>query len=199
MSFSRHIFTNSPRPPWVRLAYWIHIGACALLLLSGWVLCGVDLTSKAEILGRASVKGRLATALQWHFSALWILIANGLVVVTCLLATRQLRNCCLPLNFLSFRVRNSVSGQWFSCVDDQNPTLRGLGYGAVIGVLTVEVASGYALVQSTQLHWISRFFGGYDSAYKAHFWATIFLVTFVAGKVVFAMYLSRSAHDQDGV
>ena len=69
-------------PLWVRVVHWINALAFFVLLTSGWQIYNADPFWSAPFPSWLTLGGSLPGALQWHFSAMWVLAGNGLVAIT---------------------------------------------------------------------------------------------------------------------
>src|SRR3989441_7800294 len=90
------------RPAYVRVTHWINAVAIVARIGSGWEIYNASpllpfLFPKSITLG-----GWLAGALLWHFAAMWLFLANGLVYVLLGLATGRFRRKLLPIRPADF-------------------------------------------------------------------------------------------------
>jgi thiosulfate reductase cytochrome b subunit len=189
--------TAAPRPIhplWMRLSHWLNAFAVVILVASGWRVYNAapffDFTFPAQL----TLGGWLGGALQWHFAAMWLLVANGLVY--------------LGLNFLSGR----LFARFFplsprAVLQDAVAALRGrlshadpghynsvqrLAYLFVMADLVVIVLSGLVLWKSVQFHHLRDLLGGYDFARRIHFFAMALLVGFIVVHLVMVALVPRS-------
>ena len=65
-------------PLWLRLTHWLNALAVVLLVLSGWRIYDAAAIWDFGIPASITIGGWLGGALQWHFAAMWLLVANGL-------------------------------------------------------------------------------------------------------------------------
>src|ERR1043166_8183141 len=83
-------------PLYVRITHWINALAMLVMIGSGW-----QIYNASPLFGftfpRNSLGGWLAGGLLWHFAAMWLLIANGLVYLILGLATGRFRRKLLPV------------------------------------------------------------------------------------------------------
>src|SRR3979409_1346215 len=84
-------------PLYVRLPHWINALAVLILIGSGWQIYNASPLFPFTFPRGITLGGWLAGALLWHFAAMWLLIANGLVYVALGLATGRLRRKLLPI------------------------------------------------------------------------------------------------------
>src|ERR1044072_9530143 len=83
-------------PLYVRITHWINALAMLVMIGSGW-----QIYNASPLFGftfrRNSLGGWRAGALLWHFAAMWLLIANGLVYLILGFATGRFRRKLLPV------------------------------------------------------------------------------------------------------
>src|SRR5256714_15483335 len=82
-------------PLYVRITHWINAVAMLVMIGSGWQIYNASPLFPFTF-PRSSLGGWLAGGLLWHFAAMWVLIANGLVYLTLGLATGRFRKL-LPI------------------------------------------------------------------------------------------------------
>src|SRR4051794_26820553 len=83
-------------PLHVRITHWINALAILVMIGSGWQIYNASPLFSFAFPAN-SLGGWLAGGLLWHFAAMWLLIANGLVYLTLGLATGRLRRKLLPI------------------------------------------------------------------------------------------------------
>ena len=182
-------------PLWVRVVHWINALAFFVLLTSGWQIYNADPFWSAPFPSWLTLGGSLPGALQWHFSAMWVLAGNGLVAITLLLWSGRLRELYLPLRWRwlwrDTKARAAALASQHEHGHGQRNTMQKLAYGSVLALLDVEVLSGLAIWKPVQLQWLSACFGGYESSRRVHFVAMALLASFVTGHVVLALRSPR--------
>ena len=67
-------------PLYVRITHWINALAMLIMIGSGWQIYNASPLFNFTF-PRNSLGGWLAGGLLWHFAAMWLLVANGLVYV----------------------------------------------------------------------------------------------------------------------
>ncbi|HXW26493.1 MAG TPA: cytochrome b/b6 domain-containing protein [Xanthobacteraceae bacterium] len=181
-------------PVWVRVTHWINAVAMVAMIGSGWQIYNASplfhfLFPKAVALG-----GWLAGGLLWHFAAMWLLFANGLVYVVLGLATGRFRRKLLPIRPAAFvaDLRAALSGRLsYDDVAVYNAVQKAL-YAGVLLAGVVTVASGLAVWKPVQLKALTALFGGYETARLVHFFAMAAIVAFAAIHIVMAFVVPRS-------
>ncbi len=84
-------------PLYVRVTHWINAVAILIMIGSGWQIYNASPLFTFTFPSSLTLGGWLAGGLLWHFAAMWLLIANGLVYLTVGLATGRLRRKLLPI------------------------------------------------------------------------------------------------------
>src|SRR5262245_56229797 len=181
-------------PLWVRITHWINALAMLVMIGSGWEIYNASplfpfLFPKSITLG-----GWLAGALLWHFAAMWLFVANGLLYVMLGLATGRFRRKLLPIRpaDLARVLRAALSGRLsYDDLSVYNAVQKTL-YAGVLLAGVVIVASGLAIWKPVQLRDLTTLFGGYDTARFVHFFTMTAIVVFLAVHVVMAFIVPKS-------
>ncbi|HEU0204299.1 MAG TPA: cytochrome b/b6 domain-containing protein [Burkholderiaceae bacterium] len=170
------------QPGWLRATHWLNALAVLLMVASGWRIFNAAPLFGLHFPKSLTLGGWLGGALQWHFAAMWLLVANGLVYLTLNLTTGRFAGKFLPLRpaavwhdlvaALRGRLSHAHSGHY-------NAVQR-LAYLFVIADLVLLVLSGLVLWKSVQFPLLRELIGGYESARRVHFFAMAALVGFIA-------------------
>ena len=181
-------------PLYVRITHWINAIAILVMVMSGWEIYNASPLFGFTFPQSITLGGWLAGALLWHFAAMWLLIANGLVYVGLGIATGRFRRRLLPIRppEVLHDVRAALSGR----LRHDDPAV----YNAVqktlyLGVLlagAIIVASGLAMWKPVQLRELAALFGGYEGARLVHFFAMAVIVLFALIHIVMALLVPRS-------
>ena len=181
-------------PVWMRITHWLNALAVLVLVTSGWRIYDAAPFFPFEIPKSLTLGGWLGGALQWHFAAMWLLAANGLVYLALNIASRRLFRKFFPL---------SVRGIWH----DALAALRGrlshadprhynsvqrAAYLFVMLDIVLLVLSGLVLWKSVQFAVLRDLLGGYEFARRIHFFAMAALVGFVAVHLVMVALVPRT-------
>src|SRR5712692_9734950 len=89
-------------PVWVRITHWTNAAAMLVMIGSGWEIYNASPLFGFVFPRSITLGGWLAGALLWHFAAMWLLVANGLVYVILGLLTGHFRRRLLPLRPADF-------------------------------------------------------------------------------------------------
>ena len=178
----------------VRITHWINAFAILMMVASGWRIYNADPFFWFRFPDEWTLGGWLAGALQWHFAAMWLLAANGLVYLVYGLASGHLRRKLTPLSprAVLHDLRQAVRGRLAH--DDltvYNAAQRA-AYIGVIALLVLLVLSGLVLWKPVQFHAIGMFMGDYEGARYLHFFAMTGVVLFVLVHVLMVVLVPRT-------
>ena len=181
-------------PLYVRVTHWINALAVLTMLGSGWQIYNASPLFAFTFPSGMTLGGWLAGGLLWHFAAMWVLIANGLVYVTLGLATGRFRERLLPIRpgelvrdlgaALTGRLRHDDLARYNA--------VQKLLYAGILLTGLVIVASGLAIWKPVQLRELAVLFGGYEGARLVHFFAMVAIVLFLVLHVVMAFVVPKS-------
>jgi thiosulfate reductase cytochrome b subunit len=180
-------------PLYVRITHWINALAVLVMIGSGWQIYNASPLFPFTFPSSLALGGWLAGGLLWHFAAMWLLIANGLVYVTLGLATGRFRKL-LPIRLgdvardlgaaLTGRLRHDDLARYNA--------VQKLLYAGILLTGVVIVASGFAIWKPVQLRPLTMLFGGYEAARYVHFFAMAATVVFLVLHVVMALLVPKS-------
>lgn len=170
----------------VRICHWLNAFAMVCMMMSGWAIYNASPLFGFHFPLWATLGGWLGGSIAWHFAAMWLLAANGLLYLAYGLISGHLRGRLLPLRPAEIRddLVNALKLRLPHRAGVYNAVQR-LLYLAVLVLGVVAVASGLSLWKPVQLWWLSGLFGGYDIARYVHFLA----MTGIAGFVILHLAL----------
>src|SRR5690349_15055400 len=85
-------------PVWVRITHWTNALAVIVMIGSGWQIYDASPLFPFEFPSVITIGGWLAGGLMWHFAAMWLLVANGLLYVVLGIATGRFRRKLFPIS-----------------------------------------------------------------------------------------------------
>jgi len=181
-------------PVWLRITHWLNAIAVLLLVTSGW-----RIYDSTEFLGFGiprgiTLGGWLAGALQWHFAAMWLLVANGLLYLLINVFTGRLRRQFFPisprevLHDLGAALKGKLSHEDLRHYN----SVQKLAYVFVMVDSILLVLSGLVLWKSVQFPHLRELLGGYEGARRIHFFAMAALVAFFVVHVVMVALVPRT-------
>ena len=184
-SMNRHSIdpVDSPiHPRWMRACHWLNAAAVLLLVTSGWRIYNAAPFFPFNIPARITLGGWLGGALQWHFAAMWLLAANGVVYLALNLASGRLARKFFPLSLPGI-MRDGLAalrGQLSHADPRQYNSVQRFAYLFVMADIALLVLSGLVLWKSVQFGLLRDLLGGYEFARRIHFFSMAALVGFIA-------------------
>jgi thiosulfate reductase cytochrome b subunit len=181
-------------PLYVRVTHWINALAILAMIGSGWEIYNASPLFPFVFPKGITLGGWLAGGLLWHFAAMWLLIANGLVYVTVGFATGHFRRKLLPIRpgeVVHVLVAAFTGRLRHDDLSRYNAVQKLLYVGVLVAGVVV-VASGFAVWKPVQLRELAALFGGYESARLVHFFAMVAIVLFLVLHVVMAFVVPKS-------
>lgn len=181
-------------PLWLRLTHWLNALAVTLMLASGWRIYNASPIFSFELPASLTLGGWLGGALQWHFAAMWLLAANGLLYLAINLASGRLRRQFFPLSprrlvrelGLALRLKLAHDN-----LRDYNNVQRA-AYLFAVADLVLMVLSGLVLWKSVQFPVLRELLGGYEGARRVHFFAMTALLGFIVVHVAMVILVPRT-------
>ncbi|KAB2850776.1 MAG: cytochrome b/b6 domain-containing protein [Hyphomicrobiaceae bacterium] len=187
---ARHPF----HPRLVRLTHWINAAATMVLVASGLQIYNAAPILPFSFPDAITLGGWLGGALLWHFAAMWVMIANLMLMLVYGLLTGRYRRRLLPL---SPREAMADAGKALRGKLDHQDLSRYNGvqrlmYAGVLALLVLVVASGLAIWKPVQLGWLTSMMGGFQSARALHFLSMTCISIFLFIHLVMALLVPRS-------
>lgn len=178
----------------VRLTHWTNAAATTVMVMSGWEIHNAHPIAPFPFPSTITLGGGLIGALQWHFAAMWVLAANGLVYLTYGLASGRFRRKLTPISPRD-AIRDALAALRGRLGHDDLSVYNGvqrLLYAGVILLGIVIVLSGLAIWKPVQFGWLTALMGDFDNARVIHFAAMGGIVLFAAVHVPMALLVPRS-------
>ena len=181
-------------PLWVRMSHWMNALAMIVMIGSGWQIYNASPIFDFEFPERITIGGWLAGGILWHFAAMWLLVANGLVYLVLGFSTGRFKAKLLPIRprevvaDLAAALRFRLAHQDLSSYN----ALQRILYLGVILAGVVAVLSGLSIWKPVQLQELTFLFGGYENARVVHFLAMSAIVAFLVVHVVLALLVPKS-------
>jgi thiosulfate reductase cytochrome b subunit len=178
----------------VRIAHWVNVLAVLAMIFSGWRIYNASPLFDFKFPADLTLGGWLGGALLWHFAAMWLLFANGLVYLFYGTLSGHFRQKLLPLSpgAALGDVLLALTGKLAH--DDlaaYNAAQRSAYAGAIV-ILIALVVSGIAIWKPVQLQGLAALMGGYEGARLLHFFAMTALVLFIAVHVAMVALVPRT-------
>jgi thiosulfate reductase cytochrome b subunit len=177
----------------VRITHWINAFAMVCMVMSGWAIYNASPLFPFRFPAWATVGGWLGGSIAWHFAAMWLLVANGLVYVAHGFATRHFRKHFLPVHPRDV-LRDATRALTFRLPHETGVynAVQRLLYIVVLLLGVLLVASGLSIWKPVQFFWLADLFGGYDFARRVHFVAMAGVVGFVVVHLALVILVPRT-------
>lgn len=181
-------------PGWLRVMHWLNAVAVLVLMFSGWRIYNATAFLGFSIPKEITLGGWLGGALQWHFAAMWLLAANGLLYLAGNLATGRLWKKFFPLQLSALLndLSDAIKGRLTHGDPSHYNMVQRLAYLFVMLDSVVLVLSGLVLWKSVQFPLLRVLTGGYEGARVVHFGAMSALVVFIVIHLVMVLLVPRT-------
>ncbi|VVE04539.1 MULTISPECIES: cytochrome b/b6 domain-containing protein [Pandoraea] len=182
------------QPAWLRVTHWLNVLAVIVMIMSGWRIYNASPIFAFRFPNEITLGGWLGGALQWHFAAMWLLAANGLIYLLSNLTSGRFSRRFFPLTPLGI-VRDLFAALRGRLTHDDprhyNQVQRAAYLFAVLDLILL-VASGLAIWKPIQLGWLLVLFGSFQGARLVHFLAMAGLVGFIVIHVAMVALVPRT-------
>jgi thiosulfate reductase cytochrome b subunit len=202
-----------------RIMHWINAAAIIVMIASGWRIYDSNPFPELPVhisfpwnwtLGgyfpideAANNDDGLATALLWHFAAMWVLVINFIAYVTIGFLSGHFRRDFLPVSVGAFTrdFLAALRGRLGHRLGEYNAVQKVFYWGVLTAIL-ITILSGLSIWKPVQLQWLTALFGGYQSARVVHFFGMAAIVAFLVvhlaltalvPKTLVAMIMGRAA------
>jgi len=165
-----------------------------VMLLSGWQIHNAYPTLPFTFPQSITLGDSLASGLQWHFAAMWVLAANGLIYLAYGLASGRFRRKLFPIRPKEVLrdARAALAGKLGHADLSVYNAVQRLLYAGVIAMGILIVLTGLAIWKPVQFQGLTAFFGDFDTARLIHFLAMCAIALFIAVHVVMALLVPKS-------
>jgi thiosulfate reductase cytochrome b subunit len=178
----------------VRITHCINAFAVLIMVVSGWRIYNASPLFDFKIPNALTLGGWLGGALQWHFAAMWLLAANGLVYLLYGIVSGHFRRKFFPITprAVLHDVLNALRGKLaHEDLSVYNAAQRA-AYLVLIIALIVLVLSGLAIWKPVQLQELAALMGGYEGARLVHFFAMALMVLVVLVHILMVLLVPRT-------
>ena len=178
----------------VRVTHWVNAIAILVMVASGWRIYNASPLFAFRIPDALTLGGWLAGALQWHFAAMWLLAANGLVYLLYGIASGHFRRRLFPVTIgaVLHDILAALRGRLAHGDLSVYNAAQRAAYIALILAGVVLVFSGLAIWKPVQLQELAALFGGYEGARLVHFAAMAVLVLLVLVHLAMVILVPRT-------
>jgi thiosulfate reductase cytochrome b subunit len=181
-------------PVWLRIAHWINAIAVLVMIASGWEIYNASPLFPFHYPRAITLGGWLAGALLWHFAAMWLLVANGLVYFSLGIATGRFRKKLLPIrpgDVISDAGAALTGKHSHAELSVYNAVRKLLYLGVILAGMMIDL-SGMAIWKPIQMQELTAVFGGYDAARYVHFFTMATIASFLVIHIVMAFLVPKS-------
>ena len=177
-------------PILVRVWHWLNAFAMIIMIMSGWRIYNASpVFPSFRFYSDITLGGWLGGALQWHFAAMWLLMANFCVYLIYGFWTGHFRVKLWPitpkalLHDLAQALRFKLSHE---DIREYNAIQR-LAYVGVLAAIVLTILAGLAIWKPVQFQTIAFLMGGYDGARVVHFFGMTAIVAFIVVHLVLVL------------
>jgi thiosulfate reductase cytochrome b subunit len=179
----------------LRIMHWINAIAMIAMIMSGWKIYNDEVIfGWLHFPEWITLGGGPEGALQWHFFAMWVLVANGIAYVAYGLGTGRFRRKLLPVR-VSEIVANVRAALTFKLAHDDltryNAVQRVLYIGIIL-VIIIQVLSGLVVWKPVQFSELAYLFYSFQGARIVHFLGMVAIVGFLLVHVALALIVPRT-------
>jgi thiosulfate reductase cytochrome b subunit len=138
--------------------------------------------------------GWLEGALLWHFAAMWVLAANGVIYLAYGLVSGRFRRKFLPLSMaaLASDLRAAFRGRLSHADLSRYNAVQRFSYVGVLVLLALTILSGIAIWKPVQFDTLSTLFGGFQGSRLVHFFPMVGIVAFLLVHIAMSLLAPRS-------
>jgi len=165
-----------------------------ILAMSGWRIYNAAPFFDFKFAKAITLGGWLGGAIQWHFAAMWLLAANGLLYLLFNAGTGRLRAKFFPLSprAIVADLLAALRGHLSHADPRQYNAVQRAAYLFAIVDAVLLVLSGLVLWKSVQFPLLRELLGGYEAARRVHFFAMAALVAFVTVHLAMVALVPRT-------
>jgi len=182
------------QPAWLRMTHWLNVVAVVIMMLSGWRIYNASPLFGFHFPNEITLGGWLGGALQWHFAAMWLLVANGVVYLAMNIVTGRFWRRFIPLSISSALrdIAAALRGKLTHPNLAEYNAAQKFFYLGVVMVIVLTVLSGLAIWKSVQFPLLRELMGGYDAARWVHFIGMSAIALFIVVHVVMVVLVPRT-------
>jgi thiosulfate reductase cytochrome b subunit len=181
-------------PAWLRATHWLNVLAVVILAMSGWRIYNAAPFFDFKFAKALTLGGWLGGAIQWHFAAMWLLTANGLLYLLFNVGSGRLWAKFFPLSprAVIADMLAALRGHLSHADPRQYNAVQRAAYLFVMLDAVLLILSGLVLWKSVQFPLLRELLGGYEFARRVHFFAMAALTAFVAVHLAMVALVPRT-------
>jgi thiosulfate reductase cytochrome b subunit len=181
-------------PLLVRITHWVNALAILVMVLSGWKIYNASPLFGFSFPDSWTLGGWLAGALQWHFAAMWLLAANGMIYLAYGVFSGHLRRRMFPLTPRAM-LRDMLDALRGRLAHDDLSVYNAAQKAAYLGAILLAlglILSGLAIWKPVQLYGLASLMGDYEGARLLHFFCMAGIVLFVLVHVAMVLLVPKT-------
>jgi thiosulfate reductase cytochrome b subunit len=179
----------------LRIMHWTNAVAMIVMILSGWAIYNDEvLFGWLHFPHWMTLGDGPEGALQWHFLAMWVLMANGIAYLIYGLATGRFRRMLLPIRLgeIVAEVRAALALKLSHDELTRYNAVQRLLYIAIILIGILQVLSGLVIWKPVQFSELAALFYDFQTARLVHFLCMAAIVGFLIVHVALALIVPRT-------
>jgi len=186
--------TRPIHPAWLRATHWLNAVAVVILAMSGWRIYNAAPLFDFKFAKSITLGGWLGGAIQWHFAAMWLLAANGLLYLLFNAGTGRLWTKFFPLppRVIVADLLAALRGHLSHADPHHYNAVQRAAYLFVMLDAVLLVLSGLVLWKSVQFPLLRELLGGYEFARRVHFFAMAALAAFFVVHLAMVALMPRT-------
>jgi thiosulfate reductase cytochrome b subunit len=182
-------------PLGLRIMHWTNAVAMIVMIMSGWAIYNDEVIfGWLHFPNWITIGNGPEGALQWHFLAMWILVANGITYIAYGLITGRFRRMLLPVRVAEIvsEVRAVLALKLAHDDLTRYNAVQRLLYIGVISVISVQVLSGLVVWKPVQFSELAYLFYSFQGARLVHFLGMVAIVGFLLVHVTLALIVPKT-------
>jgi thiosulfate reductase cytochrome b subunit len=179
----------------IRIMHWTNAVAMIVMIMSGWAIYNDEVIfGWLHFPSWITIGNGPEGALQWHFLAMWILVANGIAYITYGLSTGRFRRMLLPIRLAEVvaEIRSVLALKLAHDDLTRYNAVQRLLYIGVILAIILQVLSGLVVWKPVQLSELAYLFYSFQGARLVHFLCMVAIVGFLVVHVALALIVPRT-------
>ena len=178
----------------VRITHWTNAAGVLIMITSGWEIYNASPILPFRFPETVTLGGWLGGALLCHFTAMWVLAVNFLVLVGYGLLSGRYRRKLSPIRpgEILADIGEALKGRLSHANSTHYNAVQKLLYTGVLGLIGLSMISGLAIWKPVQFQWLTALFAGFQGARLAHFLAMAGILLFILVHVVMALLVPRT-------
>ena len=179
----------------IRIMHWTNAVAMIVMIMSGWAIYNDEVIfGWLHFPNWITIGNGPEGALQWHFLAMWILVANGIAYITYGLSTGRFRRMLLPIRIAEIiaEIRSVLALKLAHDDLTRYNAVQRLLYIGVILVIVLQVLSGLVVWKPVQFSELAYLFYSFQGARFVHFLGMVAIVGFLVVHVALALIVPKT-------